>query len=292
MPKRKWDTGQQIRVLEPFIKRLQALQDRKFTLPEGGSIVVELGDPYADHNRFPLYLRYKGQSWQVWWAYSDRDAAKDFYRTRTYLKADGIFQIEVAAELLPKLITARVTHLGTKETREFDLETPRIFAEIDQFGKLKEEEATAEKTSEQAARLFYRFRFTAYDDGTVLDAQTGLMWAAKDNGANINWQNAKSYCENYRGGGYKDWRMPTQDELAGLYENSKSYRIKQGTYSVHLTELIKLTACCPWASDVRGSVAAGFGFGGGGRGWGHQSGDGRGPGAPGAFRQIGYLGIW
>lgn len=269
---------QQIRVLEPFIKRLQALQDRKFTLPEGGSMVVELGDPDADNSRFPVHLRDRGKSWQAWWTYSDRNAAKDFYRTRTYLKADGLFQIEEAAELLPKFTTARVTHLGTKETREFRLETPRIFAEIDQFGKFKEEEATAKKTSERAARLLSRKiikadgRFTAYDDGTVLDTQTGLMWAAKDNGANINWQNAKSYCENYRGGVYTDWRMPKQDELAGLYDKSKSYRA--GHYSVHLTELIELTECCPWASDVRGSEAGYFDFGYGLRSWDHQSYDG------------------
>jgi hypothetical protein len=61
-------------------------------------------------------------------------------------------------------------------------------------------------------------RFIAYDNGTVSDTRTGLMWAAKDNGSKINWANAKSYCENYRGGGYTDWRMPTQDELAELYD--------------------------------------------------------------------------
>lgn len=63
-------------------------------------------------------------------------------------------------------------------------------------------------------------RFIVYDNGTVLDTRTNLMWAAKDNGSNINWQNAKEYCENYRGGGYTDWRVPTQDELAGLYDRS------------------------------------------------------------------------
>src|ERR1035437_8847883 len=67
-------------------------------------------------------------------------------------------------------------------------------------------------------------RFIAYDNGTVLDTRTNLMWAAKDNGSNINWQGAKGYCENYRGGGYTDWRMPTQDELAGLYDAAKTYK--------------------------------------------------------------------
>jgi hypothetical protein len=33
-------------------------------------------------------------------------------------------------------------------------------------------------------------RFIAYDDGTVLDTRTGLMWAAQDNGRNIEWADA------------------------------------------------------------------------------------------------------
>jgi hypothetical protein len=180
---------QQIRVLEPLIERLQTLQDKKFTLPEGGSMVVELGDPDADNNRFPVHLRYKGQSWQTWWTYSDRDAAKDFYRTRTYLKADGLFQIEEAADFLSKLTTARVTHLGTKETRDFVLEAPRILTEIVQFTKLREVQTTAEKTSEEASAIYSRIKvistagqFIVYDDGSVMDKRTNRRWAPKDKG--------------------------------------------------------------------------------------------------------------
>jgi hypothetical protein len=91
------------------------------------------------------------------------------------------------------------------------------------------------------------------------------MWAAKDNGSPISWPEAKKYCENYRGGGYMDWRMPTQDELAGLYDKSKSYRVKKKDYIVHLTELIEITNCCPWASDADGPRFGGFNFD---RGWG------------------------
>jgi hypothetical protein len=114
-------------------------------------------------------------------------------------------------------------------------------------------------------------RFIAYDNGTVLDTTTSLMWAAMDNGSNINWANAKRYCENYRGGGYKDWRMPTQDELEGIFDKAKTYRSACGD-NVHLTELIKLTCCCTWAAETRGSYAAYFfGFTGGSRSWGRQS---------------------
>ena len=114
-------------------------------------------------------------------------------------------------------------------------------------------------------------RFVAYSNGTVLDTRTNLMWAAKDNGSNITWQNAKSYSENYRGGGYSDWRMPTQDELAGLYDSSKSYKATQRDYNVHLTDMIQLSTCCPGASETRGSEAAYFYFYDGSRHWYHQS---------------------
>ena len=113
-------------------------------------------------------------------------------------------------------------------------------------------------------------RFIAYDNGTVSDTRTGLMWAAKDNGAGINWEDAKNYCTNYRGGGYADWRMPTQDELERLYDSAKIYMSDCG-YEVHLTKLILLTCTAPWASETRGSGAATFYFTDGRRFWNHQS---------------------
>jgi hypothetical protein len=115
-------------------------------------------------------------------------------------------------------------------------------------------------------------RFIAYDNGTVLDTKTNLMWAAKDNGNTINWTDAKSYCENYRGGGYTDWRMPTQDELAGLYDEAKTYTADNGEI-FHLTKLIHLTSFAVWASEIgvftsapsRNTLAATFIFSNGKR---------------------------
>ncbi len=60
-------------------------------------------------------------------------------------------------------------------------------------------------------------RFVKHDNGTVTDTQTGLTWAGRDNGANLTWFGAKSYCEGYTGGGSSGWRMPTIDELAALW---------------------------------------------------------------------------
>ena len=104
-------------------------------------------------------------------------------------------------------------------------------------------------------------RFIAYDDGTVLDTRTNLMWAEKDNGRNINWVNAKSYCENYRGGGYTDWRMPTRHELFGLFDPNKSQKAECGLSVYIATDLIYLTCRWLWSSEIRGSDAYGVDFG-------------------------------
>jgi len=109
--------------------------------------------------------------------------------------------------------------------------------------------------------------FIAYSNGTVRDTETGLMWAAKDNGKGINWHGAKKYCEDYRGGGYTDWRMPTQDELVSIYDKKRKNR-----HGYHVTRLIDITNCCPWASETRGPVAALFRFDHGWRFWFRQPG--------------------
>lgn len=89
-------------------------------------------------------------------------------------------------------------------------------------------------------------RFVAYDDGTVLDTTTNLMWADKDNGVDIQWIAAKTYCESFNAGGYKDWRMPTKNELAGLYSGSS-----RDARGYHLaTSFITLSGCCPWTSET------------------------------------------
>lgn len=93
-------------------------------------------------------------------------------------------------------------------------------------------------------------RFIAYDNGTVLDTLTNLMWAASDNGRDINWTDTKSYCENYGGGGYTDWRMPTSAELMSLDSDSgyEGYLSDCG-HRIGLTKLIHLSCDNVWSSN-------------------------------------------
>ncbi|HPH56343.1 MAG TPA: OmpA family protein [Smithella sp.] len=98
-------------------------------------------------------------------------------------------------------------------------------------------------------------RFIAYDDGTVWDSQSNLLWASHDNGSNINWSDAEEYCKTYDGSGYKGWRLPTKDELLTLYDRSIF-----GNNGYRLTKLITLSGSYPWTSDVQGSEALVVGF--------------------------------
>jgi hypothetical protein len=106
-------------------------------------------------------------------------------------------------------------------------------------------------------------RFITYNNGTVLDTSTGLMWAASDNGSAAAWKEAKEYCENHNAGGYTDWRMPTVEELKSLYDgNEPGYRPECAVYDwkVYLTDKIHLSGASPWASADHGAEAECFMF--------------------------------
>ena len=56
--------------------------------------------------------------------------------------------------------------------------------------------------------------------GYWVDPSTGLMWAGKDNGKDVNWHKAMKYCRNLRLAGYSDWRLANIGELQGIYDKS------------------------------------------------------------------------
>jgi hypothetical protein len=95
--------------------------------------------------------------------------------------------------------------------------------------KLKTQQAeTARKQAEAEAALH----------PTWTDPDTGLMWTKKDNGSDVNWNQASDYCSNLQLAGYKDWRLPTIEELQGIYDPSVSIQGWLISYVVH-TEHIK-----------------------------------------------------
>jgi hypothetical protein len=55
-------------------------------------------------------------------------------------------------------------------------------------------------------------------DGTVTAKHMGLMWQKATAGP-MNWHDAKTYASGLSLGGHSDWRLPTKDELVGLYNS-------------------------------------------------------------------------
>ena len=97
--------------------------------------------------------------------------------------------------------------------------------------------------------------YVAYANGIVKDTSTGLEWKAGPD-KNMDWHEARSWVQSLGGG----WRMPTMDELEGLYKKGKGNR--------NMTSLLKTTRWWVWSGETKGSYYAWtFGFDNGHRGW-------------------------
>ena len=58
----------------------------------------------------------------------------------------------------------------------------------------------------------------------------GLTWTTKDSGVgSVTWHEAGAYCRALETGGFKDWRLPSIDDLARMYDGTlpeKTLRIR------------------------------------------------------------------
>ena len=76
-----------------------------------------------------------------------------------------------------------------------------------------------------------------------VDPATGLTWAKKDNGSDASWSQANEYCRNLTPGGQSGWRLPTIDELWGIFDWSKA-----GQQGLHPKGGIRLSWPGVWSS--------------------------------------------
>jgi hypothetical protein len=94
--------------------------------------------------------------------------------------------------------------------------------------------------------------------GYWIDSETGLMWAAKDNGKDVSWKKATKYCRDLRLAGYSDWRLATLSELEGIYDKNTNVPglarlggpAKGSDFTWHVKGNLFLTGD-QWSSDRR-----------------------------------------
>jgi hypothetical protein len=56
------------------------------------------------------------------------------------------------------------------------------------------------------------------------DPVTQLTWTRKDNGYDVNWNEAVSYCQSLVLDGHSDWRLPSIEELRSIYDHATPYQ--------------------------------------------------------------------
>jgi len=99
-------------------------------------------------------------------------------------------------------------------------------------------------------------RFTDNGDGTITDNKLGLMWAKTDNQNDIGWEQAEAWTKRKYARSikskYKDWRLPTIEELSSLYTIStiyKGYTADCGMV-VKIVPQIKISCILLWSSET------------------------------------------
>lgn len=108
---------------------------------------------------------------------------------------------------------------------------------------------TVDFLSEVQARIEAERLETERLTEAYLQEEAGLIWAAADNGLDVDWYDADDYCRELELGDWTDWRLPTIDELEGLHD-----RRSEATYK--LPAAVRLTGCCPWSSTRSGESSA------------------------------------
>lgn len=95
-------------------------------------------------------------------------------------------------------------------------------------------------------------------DGTVIDFRGKKIWIQKDSYQElkkwINWEEAQDYIRNLnrkKFAGSDQWRLPTKEELATLYDEDKS--VEWNYYwtrnVVHIDPIFGNSSCCYWSSQ-------------------------------------------
>jgi hypothetical protein len=117
--------------------------------------------------------------------------------------------------------------LKNKQLEETAEERIKVEQKLDETEKLRIQLAKLGVSTTQGGNEIARDgSFIAYDDGTVLDTKTNLMWWSKSIEEAKGLSGAHYKSNTFRGAGYSDWRVPSIDELKTIYNKSSNLKYK------------------------------------------------------------------
>ncbi|MBT3311657.1 MAG: DUF1566 domain-containing protein [Desulfobacteraceae bacterium] len=167
---------------------------------------------------------------------------KEWEKTKTFCKnkQNDIFErVNILEKYLAENDSVEYSSSGKKILkqlyREKNIEVKRIRKENEiqrrekiRLAKIqKEKDRLSDKTMSISAVLKKNGRFKVRNNGTVIDTKTGLTWCVLDSQISlkkcVNYKEANNYVKNLRTGGFKDWRLPSSNELLAIYKNKPFY---------------------------------------------------------------------
>jgi hypothetical protein len=131
----------------------------------------------------------------------------------------------------------------------------------------RQQEEERRRAAEQAQTVAAPANASEWPAVVWKDLDTGLMWATTDNGFNVTQKEAVKCCRNLDLGGFRDWRLPGIDELAGIYDRSVVSGILSDGIRLHIKGGIQMTDICSWSATAGSASreAWDFDFAGGDR---------------------------
>ena len=113
-------------------------------------------------------------------------------------------------------------------------------------------------------------RFQDNKNGTVRDLETKLIWVQIDSYQTrkqwINWYKAQDYIRELNEtefGGAGNWRLPTREELAALFDETQSipWNYYWTKNELHIDPIFGNSHCCYWSSEeAKGDMAWGYNY--------------------------------
>ncbi len=113
-------------------------------------------------------------------------------------------------------------------------------------------------------------RFRDNKDGTVSDLETKLIWIQIDSYQTrkqwINWHKAQDYIRKLnenKFGNASNWRLPTREELAALFDEKQSipWNYYWTKNELHIDPIFGKSHCCYWSSEeAKGDMAWGYNY--------------------------------
>ena len=125
-----------INILSPFVERLKNLQLKKFSVLNI-PIIIKIGEPEADHFRFPMIIICQKKHYKRYWDYSNQQLAVNLWKKRKNFKGIAVQQLTDYQNAIQFIITGcYVTNYGITENRFYSFKKTNTFKEIDKFNAL------------------------------------------------------------------------------------------------------------------------------------------------------------